>query len=539
MADAFRLLIWVDAGFHTEGRPPAWLRSIVDAFSPLTDVELTLVSHGGDHERIADAFAGLNNVRVRDVSTMGSGPSAGDELDDAKAASILGELDNGDGFDALVVRDYGMAVRFAGIDSIRERLVAFGADLLELPGSARVREGIVSIVSASAALLCDTDDARSRIEHLVPECRYLTVCWPCAPTADHARRLVRRLKPISPPVLRGRKLRVFITGGNFHFIDEIVRRLSRFDEFQLKTSRNAYFHLAAKFRTAVSSWADVIVCEWCEGDAVYYSHNKRRGQRLIVRLHRYELKSKAGFLRHMQAAAVDQLITVGPYYQELVRQKVTDLPANRVVKIPNCVDASVFDREKIDGSRFNLGFIQGNTSRKRLDLALDILKEVRRHDPRFCLFAKGARLSMGGLDSYDQRNHFRKCFFRVCTDKLLQNAVVFDGYGRDIPQWFRRIGILLSTSNLESFHVAVVEAMMSGAPVVILPWEGAERLYGEQWIVADVHAAAQRILEMAAPEVWEERSSAARSSVERYDLDNVIEAWARILVEDRDPDEWV
>ena len=533
MADAFRLLVWVDADCLAGGRPPAWLWSIVDAFSPLTDVELTLVSHGGDHERVADAFAGLGDVRVRDVSTVGSRSSVGDELDDAKAASILGELDNGDGFDALVVRDYGMAVRLAGIASIRGRLVVFEAGLPELSGSARVREDIVSIVSVSAALLCDTDDARSRIEYLIPECRRLTVCWPCAPTGDHARRLVRRLKPISPPVLRGRKLCVFITGRDFRFIDGIVRRLSGFDEFQLKTSRNAYFHQVAKSSVAASSWADVIVCEWDKGHAIWHSHNKRRGQRLIVRWH-----SEKDISYQVRAAAVDQLITVGPYHQERVRQ-LTDFPENRVVKIPNCVDAPVFDREKIDGSRFNLGLLGANRKVKGLDLALDILKEVRRHDPRFCLFAKGACLSMDILDFYIQRNHFRKCFFRVCTDKLLQNAVVFNDSGRDVPQWLQRIGILLSTSDAESFHIAVVEAMMSGAPGVILPWEGAERVHDEQWIVADVHAAAQRILEMAAPEVWEERSSAARSSVERYDLDNVIEAWARILVEDRDPDEWV
>src|SRR5690349_11562059 len=36
--------------------------------------------------------------------------------------------------------------------------------------------------------------------------------------------------------------------------------------------------------------ADVIFCEWCLGNAKWYSQNKRPGQRLIIRVHHQEME---------------------------------------------------------------------------------------------------------------------------------------------------------------------------------------------------------------------------------------------------------
>ena len=64
---------------------------------------------------------------------------------------------------------------------------------------------------------------------------------------------------------------------------------------------------------------------------------------------------------------------------------------------------------------------------------------------------------------------------------------------------------------------------------------GPSVLFGARAVVPDAGRAARRILELAAPEVWE----AERDRAERYELDNVFPAWARIVVADRDPDAWV
>ena len=238
--------------------------------------------------------------------------------------------------------------------------------------------------------------------------------------------------------------------------------------------------------------------------------------------------------------AVDQVIAVSPLYQEIIRRELPNVPADRVVKIPNFADASIFDRSKIAGSHLHLGMIGGVPKLKRLDLALDILEEARRHDDRFCLFVK-SRLPWElewVWKRADERRYFRGVLRRIQTSPILQGAVVFDPFGPNVANWLRKIGTVLSTSDVESFQVGLLEGMMSAAAGIILPWEGANCIFGDEFVVSGVQRASQRVLEMGQSDVWEERRRTARRSVERYELDNVFGAWTRILVEDRDPDDW-
>ena len=56
--------------------------------------------------------------------------------------------------------------------------------------------------------------------------------------------------------------------------------------------------------------------------------------------------------------------------------------------VPNALDVAQLDRPKLDGARFHLGLVGMVPSRKRLDLALDVLAELRREDDRYLLFVK-------------------------------------------------------------------------------------------------------------------------------------------------------
>ena len=48
------------------------------------------------------------------------------------------------------------------------------------------------------------------------------------------------------------------------------------------------------------------------------------------------------------------------------------------------------DRRKLEGARHHLGVIGIVPARKRLDLALDVLEELRREDDRYLLFVKSS-----------------------------------------------------------------------------------------------------------------------------------------------------
>ncbi len=92
-------------------------------------------------------------------------------------------------------------------------------------------------------------------------------------------------------------------------------------------------------------------------------------------------------------------------------------------------------------------------------------------------------------------------------------AVAFEPFGGYVANRMHRIGTVLSTSDPESFHLAVAEGMMSRATGAVLPWRGADAVNGAPRVVPDLARGAERMLAQADPEVWERRRQAARASL--------------------------
>ena len=85
----------------------------------------------------------------------------------------------------------------------------------------------------------------------------------------------------------------------------------------------------------LAGWADVVVCEWCGPNAIWYSRHKRRGSRLLVRLHRFELESP--YPAKVKIGAVSQVACVSRHYAQLTRER-TGWPEAKVVTVPNAID---------------------------------------------------------------------------------------------------------------------------------------------------------------------------------------------------------
>ena len=265
-------------------------------------------------------------------------------------------------------------------------------------------------------------------------------------------------------------------------------------------------------------------------------HNTARGRFERLVLSRRVLDRPLAAVTIVDMRRVDRLVAVSPAYADILRAR---LAAARVVAIPNAVDATALDQAKTPGARFNLGLLGAVPKRKRLDLALDLVTEVRRRDERYRLFVKSEMPWDRPLwGRSEERDYFRGVLRRVRRDRLLRGAVVLEPFGRDVADWLRKIGTVLSTSDRESFHVSVAEGMMSRATAVVLPWRAAEAVYGEPWVVADIAHGAERVLAQADPHVWERRRQAARARVAPYALDRVFQMWANLIVEDRDPQTW-
>ncbi|MDL4776059.1 glycosyltransferase [Actinomadura xylanilytica] len=341
--------------------------------------------------------------------------------------------------------------------------------------------------------------------------------------------------PAEPPlaplaVAERRLLRIGVAGHDLKFFTRLLDYLRSRPDMEVRVDHWAALKVHDPDRSReLADWADVVVCEWCGPNALWYARNKRPGQRLVVRLHRFELY--AGWPKHLDIDAVDQVVCVSPHYAGLTRD-ITGWPAGKVTVVPNWVDDDQLDRPKLAGARHHLGMIGIAPSRKRLDLALDVLEELRRDDPRFTLFVK-SKLPWEYWWIWqrdDEREHYERVFRRIRRSPLLSGGVVFDSYGRDVASWLRRIGFVLSTSDDESFHLAPAEGMAAGAVPALLGWPGADTIYDPRWIHPDPAAMAASIASTVAGGRWEDERRLAREQVRAaYGLEEVCRQWTGLL----------
>ncbi len=82
---------------------------------------------------------------------------------------------------------------------------------------------------------------------------------------------------------------------------------------------------------------------------------------------------------------------------------------------------------------------------------------------------------------------------RLEEDPLLKGAVFFDPHGNDMPEWYAGIDFALSTSDFESFHFTIADGAAAGCTPIILPWEGADEIYPQEWVYPDAKVAAEGI----------------------------------------------
>lgn len=329
-----------------------------------------------------------------------------------------------------------------------------------------------------------------------------------------------------------RPLRVVIAGHDLKFFKPLIAYFGLQPGIEVRVDQWVTLgEHDEKVSKELAEWADVVICEWCGPNAIWYSRHKRKGSRLLVHLHRFELYSH--YPGQVRIANVDQVICVSDHYARLTREH-TGWPAAKVVTVPNPLDVSQLYRAKLDGARFHLGMISVDSSRKRLDLGLDVLEELRRDDDRYMLYVK-SRMPWQHWWVWQnpaERDHYTEALRRVQRSPLLRDAVVFDDAGPDVPAFLRRIGFVLSTSDDESFHVSPAEGMASGAVPVIRHWEGAETIYDLRWIRETATEMATFIASLGDEAGWREAGDLAYQQIQSYRLETVCETWHKLLTTD-------
>ncbi|MFC3551476.1 glycosyltransferase [Lysobacter cavernae] len=326
-----------------------------------------------------------------------------------------------------------------------------------------------------------------------------------------------------------RKIRVAVIGHDLKFWRAIQAQLERTGHYEFREDEweNHDVHDSERTLSAMA-WADVVVAEWALGNAVFCSHHKLPHQKLVIRLHLQERGT--AYPAQVDWANVDQVVFVGPHILRECVDKFA-IPPGICRVLGNFVDCDSYALAKLDGAEFTLGMIGTAPSRKRLDRALDVLEVLMTRDDRYTLRVKGE--SPAGhewlWERLDERAYYETVYRRINSNPVLRHRVIFDPPANDVQHWLRLVGSVVSSSDFESFHMAVAEGAASGALPIVWRWEGAEEIYPELALVDSTEVAADQVESVLKNEAGD-RISAIRDAVRaRYGVETVIGEWDTML----------
>lgn len=274
--------------------------------------------------------------------------------------------------------------------------------------------------------------------------------------------------------------KIAFIGHDLKFIEHIIEYFKSKLGYEVKIDKWDGHEIHNEEKSLqILEWADILFCEWGLGNVLWYQKHKKRHQKLIVRLHRFEMNTK--FPVQFDYSKIDQIIAISPYiYEEFHR--VAKVPREQMKVVFNAIDVDRFDREKTVNNQYNIGLIGFVPKLKRLDRAIDIFEQLYNIDNRYHLYIKGKHpkeYKWVWNDSV-QREYYEKIFSKLKHCSFGKN-VHFEGWG-DVAKWLENIGYVLSVSDYESFHMAPIEGMASGAFPLVYKREGVNTIFPKEYI---------------------------------------------------------
>jgi glycosyltransferase involved in cell wall biosynthesis len=336
-----------------------------------------------------------------------------------------------------------------------------------------------------------------------------------------------KLEPLIPHGARSLpNQNLLIAGHDLRFIDPLANLFS--SDFNISKDHwwghkyHDVYHSEIKAKEA-----DIIFCEWFLGNAEWYSKNKREGSKLVVRMHLQEVETT--YPSNADIPKIDKIIIVSDHTKrDAIAKFDWGWCEDKVEVIQNAIDCTYFDRVKPLEAKITLGVVGITPMRKRLDLALDILKKCRQKNKKFHLNIKGKMpTDYAWLRARpDEMLYFETQLNRIEHDPDIAGFVHFEDYGDDMGSWYQNIGFLLSTSDFEGTHQSVAEGGASGALPVIKSWEGAAEIYDPQWVFDDTEQMAEYILTMSTSPSLRAKQNEARIYMQKnFDLSVVLKKY--------------
>lgn len=283
------------------------------------------------------------------------------------------------------------------------------------------------------------------------------------------------------------------------------------------------------------SGASLVFADWADKTAAIASRTLDPSTRFVVRCHGADTLS--AWVHVIDWSRVDTLICVSEHLRHTMLGLLGDsLTHTEVIVVPPALDVTSLPAEKTTSSRFMLGMIGWGQRVKDPLFALDVLGALRREDPRWRMTLIGPDFPRpGSAPDSDYQSATRA---RVLAADL-RGGLYFTG--RLTPVQIREVlptvGIGLSTSRRESFHLGAAELMGSGSLPVVRDWpmyaavSGAASVFPPEAVVSSVAQAVDRITTLAAEGEWDQRSAEARAWLaDRYSPQDVAQRLTRALL---------
>jgi glycosyltransferase involved in cell wall biosynthesis len=194
------------------------------------------------------------------------------------------------------------------------------------------------------------------------------------------------------------------------------------------------------------------------------------------------------------------------------------IPLDRIVVIPNGIALAPLDGGERDRARAALGARDGERILLHVG-RLSPVKNQRLAVEALALLPPGIRLVFAGDGAG------RAALESLARERGVAGRVAFLGYRADAAALIAGADVGLVTSLNEAMPLAVIEAMVAGAPLVSVPWHGAREMLGEgafgtlaaDYTPAALAAAVQAVLDD--PAGARERADRARAFArEEYDI---------------------
>lgn len=328
---------------------------------------------------------------------------------------------------------------------------------------------------------------------------------------------------------RGARPSILIAGHDFRFIENVEARLLAQGSRVTREYWKGHSTRLEYGQANLVAEADIILCEWCLGNAVWWSRNLPQSKRLFIRLHLQELSTT--YPAAVDFSRVEKILFVSPHVMREAIAKF-DIPADKCKVVPISVrlnTAPSYSETELLRRRNTLGMVGLTPWRKRPDRALELLLGLRERYPNLTLHLKGHTPS-----EYAWMAHRREelqsyqHFFREIARLERLGVVRVSGYDDQLESFYREAGWILSLSDFEGCHTAVAEGGVMGCLPLMTNWAGASEIYPANLVQRD-NAGLVRFFDAHYPQFESESRSLQAQFTRTFGIDRVFEQWCDLF----------